>query len=152
VINLLSKYNNILNPLMTIHDCFLTKPNSMLNLVEILQEEFINLFEKENLIEKFNNDLLSILDKHKVIYKIDGNKVSLQIKKSLNSDLPVVNKFNITLKEIKQKLNENKNLTRDQLILNSYKKNIIKDLNFLLPPKPGKLNLKDVKNSSYIIT
>ncbi len=37
VIILLSKYNHSLNPLITIHDCFLTPANSMLNLVEILQ-------------------------------------------------------------------------------------------------------------------
>lgn len=152
VIILLSKYSNNMKPLVTIHDCFITHSNNMLNLVEILQDEFINLFEKENFIEKFNNDLLTILDNHKVNYKIDKNKVSLQIKKSLYSDLPIINKFNIPLKEIKQKLESNKSLTRDQLILNSYQKNKLKDLSFLLPPKPGKLNLKEIKNSSYIIT
>jgi len=58
----------------------------------------------------------------------------------------------LSSKEIKQKLENNKSLTRDQLVLNSYQKSLLKDLNFLLPPKPGKLNLKEIKNSSYIIT
>lgn len=151
IINLLSKNNN-LYPIITIHDCFITHPNYMLNLVETVQDEFINIFEKENIIEKFNNNLLAILDPHKNFYTIEENKISLDIKKSLDSDLPVVKKFNITLKEIKQKLEKDKSLTRDVLVLNSYQKNKLKNLSFLLPPKPGNLNLKDVKNSSYIIT
>jgi DNA-directed RNA polymerase len=151
MIILLSKFNNT-NSLVGIHDCFITHANSMLNLVETLQDEFINLFEKENLLEKFHNDLLTVLDNHKVKYKIEKNSVSLQIKKSLDSDLPVVQKFNILIKDIKQKLEKDKSLTRDQLVLNSYQKSKLKDLKFLQPPKPGKLNLKEVKNSSYIIT
>jgi len=63
VILLLSKHKKELNPLITIHDCFISHPNRMLKLVEILQEEFINLFEKENLLyrqENFHQDLLPI--------------------------------------------------------------------------------------------
>lgn len=151
IINLLSKSNN-LYPTLTIHDCFIAHSNYMLNLVETVQDEFINIFEKENIIENFHNNLLAILDQHKIFYTIEENKISLDIKKSLDSDLPVVKKFNITLKEIKQKLEKDKSLTRDMLVLNSYQKNKLKDLSFLKPPKPGNLNLKEVKNSSYIIT
>lgn len=152
VILLLSKHNKNLHPLVTIHDCFITHPNNMLNLVETVQDEFINLFEKEKFLEKFHNDLLSILDSHNVVYKKEKNKIIFSLKESLESDLPVVKKFNITTEEVKQILKENKNLTKEQLILSSYLKKILKELSFLTPPKSGSLNLKEVKKSSYIIT
>jgi len=124
----------------------------MLNLVETLQEEFINLFDKENLLEKFNNDLLSILDKYNVKYEIKNNNVVLLINKSLDSDLTVVKIFNITSEDIKKEIKLNKNFTREQLTLNAYQKKKLKDLSFLLPPKLGKLKLQEIRNSSYIIT
>ena len=152
VISLLSKHHNKLNPLVTIHDCFFVNPNKMLYLVEALQEEFINLFEKENLLEKFHNNLISILDKYNIKYEIKNNSVIVYINKSLDSDLTIAKKFNITSENIKKELKLNKNLTRDQLTLSAYQKKKIKDLSFLLPPKLGNLKLQEVKNSSYIIT
>jgi len=151
VILLLSKYQDKLNPLVTIHDCYISHPNNMLSLVEILKDEFIEIFEKENLLEKFHQDLLLILDKHKVKYKVEKNKVILLIKDSLDSDLPLIQKYSRTHEEIKSILNKNKNLTRDQLILTPYQKKKFKDLYFTLPPKKGNLNLKEIRNANYII-
>lgn len=152
VISLLSKNHNKLYPLVTIHDCFFVNPNKMLYLVETLQEEFINLFEKENLLEKFHNDLISILDKYNINYEIKNNNVVVHVNKSLDSDLAIIKKFNITSENIKKELKLNKNLTRDQLTLSAYQKKKIKDLSFLLPPKLGNLKLQEIKKSSYIIT
>jgi len=122
VISLLSKNYENLHPLVCIHDCFIQHPNNMLNLVETVQKEFINLFEKENLIEKFHNNLISILDDHKIKYYTVKNKIIIYLKDSLESDLPIIKKFNITPEEIKKKLKKNKNLVKDQLILSSYQK------------------------------
>ena len=112
--------------------------------------------EKENkkgsLIEKFHYDLLAILDKNNVKYKMEKNKIKVYIKNSLNSDLPLVKNYNITLEEVKQRLKEDKTLTKEQLVLTPYQKKKIKELIFFEPPHPGKLNLQEVKNSSYIIT
>ena len=40
----------------------------------------------------------------------------------MDSDLPIVNKFTLSLKEIKQKLENDRSLTRDQLVLIHNKK------------------------------
>lgn len=40
----------------------------------------------------------------------------------MDSDLPIVNKFNLSFKEIKQNLENDRSLTRDQLVLIHKKK------------------------------
>ena len=152
VILLLSKYHNKLHPFITIHDCYLSHSNKMFDVVNSVKNEFINIFENENIIEKFHNDLLTVLDNHNLKYKIEKNKIKILVKESLDCDLPVVKKYNLSKDEIKKQLTENKSLTRDQLVLSPYKKKKMKDLSFILPPKLGNLNIKDIKESSYLIT
>lgn len=128
ILNKISQPSNPISPVISIHDCFGTLPNNMIDLEDLVKKEFINLYSKSDFLEKFNNDLLTILEKYKVYHEIDykENKVKIIIEKSTNSNLPFITS---QLKRMK-----------------------FEEISFWLPPKLGKLDLNKINYSDYLIT
>lgn len=116
--------NNI-SPIISIHDCFGTLPNNMIELEILVKLEFINLYSKTNFLEKFHSDLLEILEKNKICYEVNKHEHKVYI---------YLNNSDITL-------NSNKS-----------KKKKLEPLTFWLPPKDGDLILEQIKDSNYLIT
>ena len=116
---------NKISPIISIHDCFGTLPNNMIELENLVKLEFISLYSKTNFLEKFHSDLIEVLNKNKINYEINKseNKVYIYLN---NSDLT---------------LNSNKS-----------KKKILEPLTFWLPPQDGNLILEQIKESNYLIT
>jgi DNA-directed RNA polymerase len=92
ILNKISQPSNTISPVISIHDCFGTLPNNMIDLESLVKKEFINLYSKQDFLEKFNSDLLAILEKYKIYHEVDikENKVKIIIEKSANSNLPFI--------------------------------------------------------------
>lgn len=116
--------NSEINPTITIHDCFGTLPNKMIELEKIVKLEFINLYSHKDFLTSFHENLLYNLDKNKIKYEIKEDSVYI---------LTCFSNLNIPL------TTENSKFKKEEI-------------NFLLPPKTGKLNLDEIKNSKYMIT
>jgi len=108
---------NKVSPIISIHDCFGTLPNNMIDLETLVKLEFINLYSKTNFLEKFHADLLNILEKNKIHYEINKleNKVYVYLN---NSDLTLNSKkskkkniraFNFLTTSTRWKLNSRTN-------------------------------------------
>lgn len=119
--------NNSNNPVISIHDCFGCLPNNMIDLENLVKLEFINLYSKNDFLEKFNDDLLNLLYKNNIYYEINRieHKVYVYLDKSINYNNPMITS-------------------------NKFKK--LEPLSFWLPPKVGKLDLEQIKESNYLIT
>lgn len=128
IFNKISQPLDSISPVISIHDCFGTLPNNMIDLEALVKKEFINLYSNSEFLEKFHLDLLSILEKYKIYHEIDTkeNKVKIIIEKSINSNLP--------------------------FITSQLKKNKFEEICFWLPPKTGKLDLNKINYSDYLIT
>jgi len=96
-------------PVITVHDCFGTHPNSMAALQYEVKKEFILLYTDQDFLETFHNRIIqSILDNNLLIITMEG--------------LPRFVSFMAEQIEIPQL------------------------------PKIGKLDLEDVKHSTYMIS
>jgi len=124
LILILNKSNKI-SPIISIHDCFGTLPNNMIDLENLVKYEFINLYSKDNFLEKFHSDLMDILEKNKINYEVNRNEHKVYI---------FLNNYDLTL-------NSNKS-----------RKKKLEPLWFWLPPQDGDLNLEQIKDSNYLIT
>ena len=73
VINCWYKKDNY--PIISIHDCFGTHPNSMNKLAKVVRSEFVLLYTQHNFLQKYNEKILSnILDNGYAIIEKDGEK------------------------------------------------------------------------------
>jgi len=126
ILNKITKSLSYISPVISIHDCFGTLPNNMIDLESLVKKEFINLYANSEFLETFNKDLLAILEKYKVYHEIDykENKVKIIIEKSINSNLP--------------------------FITSQLKKNKFEEICFWLHPKTGKLDLNKINYSDYL--
>lgn len=77
---------NKVSPIISIHDCFGTLPNNMIDLENLVKLEFINLYSKNNFLEKFHSDLMDILEKNKITYEVNKTEHKVYIYLN-NSDL-----------------------------------------------------------------
>ena len=64
--------NNKFYPVITIHDCFGTHPNKILELKSIVKQEFIKLYSTDEFLNKFHYKIIeTIKDNNYIIYKND---------------------------------------------------------------------------------
>jgi len=77
---------NKISPIISIHDCFGTLLNNMIDLENLVKLEFISLYSKNNFLEKFHSDLMDILEKNKIQYEVNKNEHKVYIYLN-NSDL-----------------------------------------------------------------
>jgi len=82
---------NKISPIISIHDCFGTLPNNMIDLENLVKLEFINLYSKNNFLEKFHSDLMVILEKNKITYEVNKTEHKVYIYLN-NSDLNLKSK------------------------------------------------------------
>lgn len=99
-------FNLITDPIITIHDCFGTLPNSLNTLTNIVKLEFIKLYTDYQFLEEFHKHNLSLIERSGFIIKtfedeIDKSKRSVVIFNNKKLVLPKIpNRGNLNFNDI----------------------------------------------------